>query len=242
MHYASGTTFLFGVIFLALIEIRNLCKTFGTGSTAVHALEDVSLDIEAGEIFGIIGLSGAGKSTLVRCMNLLERPTSGTVTVRGQALDAMNDEQLTIFRRRNIGFVFQNYNLIPVLSVYENIVLPLKLDGRKIDREFTDQMIESLGLKEKRYQMPNTLSGGQQQRVAVARALITRPAIVLAEEPTGNLDSHTGMEVIALMKGMAEKYFQTLAVVTHNEEIAQIADRIIRIEDGRICGNGEECA
>ncbi|OUP82859.1 ABC transporter ATP-binding protein [Lachnoclostridium sp. An169] len=227
---------------MIIAETRNLKKTYRTGSTSVYALRGVDLSIEEGTFAAIVGASGSGKSTLLNLLGALDTPTEGEVQIRGCSLAELNQEERTIFRRRNIGFVFQNYNLIPVLSVYENIVLPLKLDGRKTDREFTDQMIESLGLKEKRYQMPNTLSGGQQQRVAVARALITRPAIVLADEPTGNLDSHTGMEVIALMKGMAEKYFQTLAVVTHNEEIAQIADRIIRIEDGRICGNGEECA
>ena len=182
----------------------------------------------------IVGSSGSGKSTLLNLIGALDSPTEGEVYVRGMALAGMSRDEQTVFRRRNIGFVFQNFNLIPVLNIYDNIVLPLKLDGRKADRKFAEELIRSLGLWDKIRQTPYTLSGGQQQRAAIARALITRPAVVLADEPTGNLDSHTGMEVISLMKLLSRKFYQTLVVVTHNAEIAQMADRMIRIEDGKI--------
>ena len=190
--------------------------------------------MKEGEFVAIVGTSGSGKSTLLNILGGLDRPTQGSVRVGKFELTAMSQDELTIFRRRNIGFIFQNFNLIPVLNAYENMILPMKLDGAKIDREFAEMVIQSLGLEEKVFQLPNTLSGGQQQRVAIARALLAKPALILADEPTGSLDSRTGMEVIGLMKVLSEKFHQTLVVVTHNEEIAQMADRIVRIKDGKI--------
>ena len=219
---------------MSIIQIQHLYKTFGTGENAVHALEDISLDIQKGEIFGIIGLSGAGKSTLVRCMNLLERPTSGTGIVDGKDIFSLKDEALTIFRKRKIVFVFQSYNLVPVLNARENIVLPIQLDGRQVDEDFLDKIVNTLGLEKKLGSLPSQLSGGQQQRVAIARALAAAPAIILADEPTGNLDSRTSQDVLSLLKVTSQKFAQTIVMITHNEEIAQTADRIIRIEDGRI--------
>ncbi len=200
----------------------------------LYALADVELQVEEGEFVAIVGTSGSGKSTLMNILGGLDRPTEGSVRVGEFELTAMSQDELTVFRRRNIGFIFQNYNLIPVLNVYENMILPLKLDGVKVDQEFAELVIQSLGLEEKVFQLPNTLSGGQQQRVAIARALLAKPALILADEPTGSLDSRTGMEVIGLMKVLSEKFHQTLVVVTHNEEIAQLADRMVRIEDGKI--------
>lgn len=219
---------------MKIIETKNLKKVYQMGENQVHALNGVDFCVEEGESVAVVGSSGSGKSTLLNLIGALDVPTEGEVYVRGMALADMSRNEQTIFRRRNIGFVFQNFNLIPVLNIYDNIVLPLKLDGRKTDREFAEMLIRSLGLWDKMYQTPYTLSGGEQQRAAIARALITRPAVVLADEPTGNLDSHTGMEVIRLMKMLSRKFYQTLVVVTHNEEIAQMADRMVRIEDGKI--------
>ena len=200
----------------------------------VKALDNVSVNIENCEFVSIIGTSGSGKSTLLNMLGGLDRPTSGTVTVSGKNIFDMNDEELTVFRRRNIGFVFQNYNLVPVLNVYENIVLPIELDGSEIDKSYIDLIIKTLGLESKLKAMPNQLSGGQQQRVAIARALSAKPAIILADEPTGNLDTNTGMDVISLLKVTSREFNQTIVMITHNEDIAIMADRMIRIEDGRV--------
>lgn len=198
----------------------------------------MSISVEEGEFVAIVGTSGSGKSTLLNMLGGLDRPTSGSVVVRGKELMQMKDEQLTIFRRRNVGFVFQNYNLLPILNVYENIVYPIEIDGDKVDKEFVRQIIHNLGLERKLKNMPNNLSGGQQQRVAIARALATKPAIILADEPTGNLDSKTSMDVILLMQSISREFNQTILMITHNEEIAQMADRIIRIEDGKVVSGG----
>ena len=204
----------------------------------MHALTDVSLDIEEGKFVSIIGSSGSGKSTLLNLLGGLDRPTSGDVILDGKAIFEMDDEALTIFRRRKIGFVFQNYNLVPILNVYENIVLPIELDGTKIDTAYVDKIMDVLGLSEKKFSMPNQLSGGQQQRVAIARALAAKPSIILADEPTGNLDSKTSTDVIALLKLTGKEFAQTIVMITHNEEIATMADQMIRIEDGRIFSAG----
>ena len=217
-----------------ILSTHNLTKTYGTGDNVVHALTDVSLDIEEGKFVSIIGSSGSGKSTLLNLLGGLDRPTSGDVVLDGKAIFEMDDEALTIFRRRKIGFVFQNYNLVPILNVYENIVLPIELDGTKIDTAYVDKIMDVLGLSEKKFSMPNQLSGGQQQRVAIARALAAKPSIILADEPTGNLDSKTSMDVIALLKLTGKEFAQTIVMITHNEEIATMADQMIRIEDGRI--------
>ena len=219
---------------MAILETKNLKKIYGSGENEVHALDGVSISVEEGEFVAIVGTSGSGKSTLLNMLGGLDRPTSGSVVVRGKELMQMKDEQLTIFRRRNVGFVFQNYNLLPILNVYENIVYPIEIDGSKVDKEFVKQIIHNLGFERKLKNMPNNLSGGQQQRVAIARALATKPAIILADEPTGNLDSKTSMDVILLMQSISREFNQTILMITHNEEIAQMADRIIRIEDGRI--------
>ena len=205
-----------------------------TGYLVIKALDGVDLGIEQGEFVAIVGTSGSGKSTLLHMLGGLDRPTSGTVTVDGKDIFALKDEALTIFRRRKIGFVFQSYNLVPVLSVWENIVLPVELDGRKVDQAYVEEVIATLGLDKKLENLPNQLSGGQQQRVAIARALATKPTILLADEPTGNLDSRTSQDVLSLMKVTGQKFAQTMVMITHNEEIAQMADRIVRIEDGRI--------
>ena len=220
-----------------ILEARDLCKYYGSGPTQVRALDGVNMSVASGEFVAIVGTSGSGKSTLLHMLGGLDRPTSGKVMVDDNDIFALNDEALTIFRRRKIGFVFQSYNLVPVLSVYENIVLPLQLDGRKVDDDFINEVIATLGLEERRTSLPNQLSGGQQQRVAIARALAAKPAIILADEPTGNLDSKTSQDVLGLLKVTSQKYAQTIVMITHNEEIAQLADRIIRIEDGRIVGN-----
>ena len=222
-----------------IIMTKNLRKIYRMGENNVYALNGVDFTVKEGEFVAIAGASGSGKTTLLNLLGAMDSPTEGEIFVRGIPLAQMSQNEQTIFRRRNIGFIFQDFKLLPVLNVYDNMVLPLKLDGRKIDREFAEMLLKSLGLQNKREQTPYTLSGGEQQRVAIARALITRPAVVLADEPTGNLDSRTGMEVIGLMKILAQKFYQTLVVVTHDEEVAQMADRIIRIEDGKICQDGE---
>ena len=223
---------------MTILETKDLRKFYGSGDTQVKALDGVDLSVENGEFVAIVGTSGSGKSTLLHMLGGLDRPTGGTVTVDGKELSAMRDEELTIFRRRKIGFVFQNYNLVPVLNVYENIVLPIQLDGKAPDRDYVDRIIETLGLGNKLQNLPNNLSGGQQQRVAIARALAAKPAIILADEPTGNLDSATSLDVMGLLKVTAQKFSQTIVMITHNEELAQMADRIIRIEDGRIVVRG----
>ncbi len=223
---------------MTILETKDLRKVYGSGDTEVRALDGVDLTVEKGEFVAVVGTSGSGKSTLLHMLGGLDRPTSGTVTVDGKELSGLKDEELTIFRRRKIGFVFQNYNLVPVLNVYENIVLPIQLDGNQPDKGYVDQIIETLGLGNKLQNLPNNLSGGQQQRVAIARALAAKPAIILADEPTGNLDSATSLDVMGLLKVTAQKFSQTIVMITHNEELAQMADRIIRIEDGRIVVRG----
>ena len=219
---------------MTILETKALRKHYGSGEAEVRALDGVDLRVEKGEFAAVVGTSGSGKSTLLHMLGGLDRPTSGSVTVDGRDIFSLKDEALTIFRRRKIGFVFQNYNLVPVLNVYENIVLPIQLDGQKPDGAYVDQIIETLGLEKKLQNLPNNLSGGQQQRVAIARALAAKPAIILADEPTGNLDSKTSQDVMTLLKITSEKFAQTIVMITHNEEIAQMADRIIRIEDGKI--------
>lgn len=219
---------------MCILQSENLCKIYGSKENQVIALDNVSISIANGEFVSVIGTSGSGKSTLLNMLGGLDRPTSGSVTVSGKKLFDMNDEELTIFRRRNIGFVFQNYNLVPVLNVYENVVLPIELDGSKADQKYIDLIFNKLGLESKRNAMPNQLSGGQQQRAAIARALAAKPAIILADEPTGNLDSKTGMDVISLLKVTSREFDQTIVMITHNEEIALMTDRMIRIEDGRV--------
>lgn len=223
---------------MEILQAKDLTKIYGSGETAVHALRGVDLSVEKGEFVAVVGTSGSGKSTLLHMLGGLDRPTSGSVTVDGKDIFSLKDEALTIFRRRKIGFVFQAYNLVPVLNVYENTVLPVELDGREIDRAFVDSILETLGLSERVSSLPSQLSGGQQQRVAIARALAATPAIILADEPTGNLDSKTSQDVLSLLKITSQKYTQTIVMITHNEEIAQMADRIIRIEDGRIVSRG----
>lgn len=219
---------------MIILSTENLKKTYGKGETEVKALNDVTLEVEQGEFVSIVGTSGSGKSTLLHMLGGLDRPTSGTVKVEGKDIFSLKDEELTIFRRRKIGFIFQNYNLVPSLNVYENIVLPVQLDGREPDKKYIDSIIETLGLSEKLENLSNNLSGGQQQRVAIARALASKPAIILADEPTGNLDSKTSQDVMGLLKVTSTKFSQTIVMITHNEEIAQLADRIVRIEDGKI--------
>lgn len=225
---------------MSILKTSKLVKLYGEEPNIVKALDEVSINIDEGEFLAIIGTSGSGKSTLLNMLGGLDKPTSGDVFIGGKDLGKMSDEELTIFRRRNIGFIFQNYNLVPILNVYENIVLPIELDGMKVDKEYVDMIIETLGLREKLNNMPNNLSGGQQQRVAIARALATKPAIILADEPTGNLDSKTSMDVIGLLKMTSEKFNQTMVMITHNEEIAQLADKIIRIEDGKVAVRGDK--
>ena len=219
---------------MIILQTKDLKKYYGSGDTQVRALDGVDLQVENGEFVAIVGTSGSGKSTLLHMLGGLDRPTSGTVTVDGKDIFALKDEALTIFRRRKVGFVFQSYNLVPVLSVWENIVLPVELDGRNVDEAYVEEVIATLGLDKKLRNLPGQLSGGQQQRVAIARALATKPAILLADEPTGNLDSRTSQDVLGLMKVTGQKFAQTMVMITHNEEIAQMADRIVRIEDGRI--------
>ena len=219
---------------MAILQVENLKKIYGTGPNAVHALDGVNLSVEEGEFVAVVGTSGSGKSTLLHMLGGLDRPTSGKVLVDGKDIFSLKEEALTIFRRRKIGFVFQSYNLVPVLNVYENVVLPIELDGRKVDKTYIQTILQTLGLKDRQTALPNQLSGGQQQRVAIARALASSPAIILADEPTGNLDSQTSQDVLSLLKVTSQKFSQTMVMITHNEEIAQMADRIIRIEDGKI--------
>ena len=222
---------------MTILETRDLRKVYGAGDTEVRALDGVHLTVEKGEFVAVVGTSGSGKSTLLHMLGGLDRPTSGSVT-DGREVFQLKDEELTIFRRRKIGFVFQNYNLVPVLNVYENIVLPIRLDGKVEDRAYVEQIIATLGLEKKLQNLPNNLSGGQQQRVAIARALAAKPAIILADEPTGNLDSKTSQDVMGLLKVTSQRFAQTIVMITHNEEIAQMADRTIRIEDGQITSRG----
>ena len=217
-----------------ILETKELKKYYGSGDTLVKALDGVDLAVEDGEFMAIVGTSGSGKSTLLHMLGGLDRPTSGSVTVDGQDIFSLKDEALTIFRRRKIGFVFQSSKLVPVLTVRENIILPIQLDGEMVDETYVAQVVSALGLEHKLNSLPNQLSGGQQQRVAIARALAAKPAILLADEPTGNLDSRTSQDVLSLMKVTGRKFAQTMVMITHNEEIAQLADRIVRIEDGRI--------
>lgn len=219
---------------MSILQTTDLKKYYGAAPNITKALDGVTLSVGQGEFVAIVGTSGSGKSTLLNMIGGLDVPTTGKVIVDGKELSRLNDEQLTIFRRRKIGFIFQNYNLVPVLNVYENIVLPVELDGDNVDKKFMDKVVRMLGLEDKQSSMPGNLSGGQQQRVAIARALVSKPAIVLADEPTGNLDSRTSNDVLGLLKATSQQFHQTLVMITHNNEIAQLADRIIRIEDGKI--------
>lgn len=219
---------------MTILSTKNLKKIYGAGQNEVRALDGVDLKVDKGEFVAVVGTSGSGKSTLLHMLGGLDRPTSGTVAVDGKDIFTLKDEALTIFRRRKIGFVFQNYNLVPVLNVYENIVLPVQLDGNEPDGTYIDTIIDMLGLSAKLTNLPNNLSGGQQQRVAIARALASKPSIILADEPTGNLDSKTSDDVIGLLKMTGSEFHQTIVMITHNPEIAQMADRVVRIEDGKI--------
>lgn len=221
-------------MFMKILEAKELKKYYGEGDVQVRALDGVNLSIEEGEFCAIVGTSGSGKSTLLHMLGGLDYATSGSVTVAGKKIFELNENALTIFRRRHIGFIFQSYNLVPILSIYENIVLPLELDGRPVDKEFVDDIVRTLGLQNKLNNLPGQLSGGQQQRVAIARALVTKPAIILADEPTGNLDSRTTQEVLGLLKLTGEQFHQTIVMITHNEALSQLCDRVIHIEDGKI--------
>lgn len=221
---------------MSILKTQKLKKYYGNQDTCVKALDGVDFSVEEGEFVAIVGTSGSGKSTLLHMIGGLDRPTDGTVTMAGKDIFSLSDDALTVFRRRKIGFIFQSYNLVPVLDVYENIVLPIELDGNKVDKKHIHNIIHTLGISEKMDAYPNQLSGGQQQRVAIARALASKPAIILADEPTRNLDSKTSTDVLGLLKVTSEKFRQTMVMITHNEEIAQMADRIIRIEDGKIVG------
>lgn len=227
---------------MKILEMIELRKIYGQGDARVNALDGVNLVVEEGEFVSIVGTSGSGKSTLLHMLGGLDRPTEGKVLVGGKDIFSLKEDALTIFRRRKIGFVFQAYNLVPVLNVYENLVLPIELDGNTVDKAYIDQVIDTLGLSEKLYSLPGQLSGGQQQRVAIGRALAAKPAIILADEPTGNLDSKTSQDVLSLMKVTGEKFGQTIVMITHNEELAQLADRIVRIEDGQIIVKQEAVA
>ena len=223
-------------LIMKVLQTKDLKKYYGNGESLVKALDGVNLSVDRGEFVAIVGTSGSGKSTLLHMLGGLDYPTEGSVFVDGKDISGLKEDALCIFRRRKIGFVFQSYNLVPVLNVYENIVLPIELDGNEVDTEYVNQVAEVLGLKDRLHSMPNQLSGGQQQRVAIARALATKPAILLCDEPTGNLDSRTSQDVLSLLKVTGEKFGQTIVMITHNEEIAQLADRIVRIEDGKIKG------
>ena len=222
-----------------ILSVRNLKKYYNTGENTVKALDGIDLDICKGEFLAVVGTSGSGKSTLLHMLGGLDNPTSGEVIIDGRNISGLSRDELTVYRRRKIGFVFQNYNLLPLMNVYENIVLPIKLDGIKPDDDYIEEILKLLKLEDKKYFMPNQLSGGQQQRVALARALAIKPAIILADEPTGNLDSRTSQDVLGLIKISSQNLAQTILMITHNEEIAQMADRIIRIEDGKIVKGGE---
>jgi putative ABC transport system ATP-binding protein len=235
MNVIAYYTFL-EEIKMVILETKELKKYYGSGDTLVPALDGVNISVNNGEFVAVVGTSGSGKSTLLHMLGGLDRPTSGSVIVNGKEIFSFKEEELTIFRRRKIGFVFQNYNLVPVLNVYENIVLPIQLDGNEPDEVYVNQIIKTLGLQSKLNNLPNNLSGGQQQRVAIARALASKPAILLADEPTGNLDTKTSLDVIGLLKVTSQQFKQTMVMITHNEEIAQMADRIIHIEDGKIMG------
>lgn len=224
------------IIISSILQVTDLKKYYGAEPNITKALDGVTFTAEKGEFIAVVGTSGSGKSTLLHMMGGLDTPTSGSIKVRDMELSKMSDEQLTIFRRRNIGFIFQSYNLVPILNVHENIVLPVELDGDTVDKAFLNEVVGLLGLTDKLQNMPNNLSGGQQQRVSIARALITKPAIVLADEPTGNLDSRTSSDVLGLIKRTSKQFNQTVVMITHNNEISQLADRIVRIEDGRIVG------
>lgn len=221
---------------MSVLSAINLTKHYGKGTNLVKALDGINVEVHNGEFIAIVGTSGSGKSTLLHMLGGLDRATEGEVIIDGKNIFGMKDDELTVFRRRKIGFVFQNYNLVPILNVYENIVLPIELDGNKIDKDFVDHIVNTLGLSQKLDNLPGQLSGGQQQRVAIARALAAKPSIILADEPTGNLDSITSQEVIGLLKVTSRQFNQTILMITHNEEIAQLADRTIRIEDGKITG------
>lgn len=225
---------------MTILETKSLKKIYGTDDTAVHALDGVNFRVEHGEFVAIVGTSGSGKSTLLHMLGGLDRPTSGEVIVDGKEIFTLKDEELTIFRRRKIGFIFQNYNLVPTMNVYDNIVLPIGLDGNHPDKQYVDKIIATLGLESKLKNLPSNLSGGQQQRVAIARAIASKPAIILADEPTGNLDSKTSQDVLSLLKVTSDRFKQTIVMITHNEEIAQLASRIIRIEDGQIVGGSND--
>lgn len=222
-----------------ILSVRNLKKYYNTGENTVKALDGIDLDICKGEFLAVVGTSGSGKSTLLHMLGGLDNPTSGEVIIDGKNISGLSRDELTVYRRRKIGFVFQNYNLLPLMNIYENIVLPIKLDGIKPDNDYIEEILKLLKLEDKKYFMPNQLSGGQQQRVALARALAIKPAIILADEPTGNLDSRTSQDVLGLIKISSQNLAQTIVMITHNEEIAQMADRIIRIEDGKIVKGGE---
>lgn len=222
-----------------ILSVRNLKKYYNTGENTVKALDGIDLDICKGEFLAVVGTSGSGKSTLLHMLGGLDNPTSGEVIIDGKNISGLSRDELTVYRRRKIGFVFQNYNLLPLMNVYENIVLPIKLDGIKPDNDYIEEILKLLKLEDKKYFMPNQLSGGQQQRIALARALAIKPAIILADEPTGNLDSRTSQDVLGLIKISSQNLAQTIVMITHNEEIAQMADRIIRIEDGKIVKGGE---
>lgn len=224
---------------MKVLRTEDLRKYYGAGENLVKALDGVNLEVERGEFLAIVGTSGSGKSTLLHMLGGLDHPTSGKVYVDDKDISKLKEDALCVFRRRKIGFVFQSYNLVPVLNVYENIVLPIELDGNKVDKEYVQKVTTTLGLEKKLESLPNQLSGGQQQRVAIARALAAKPSILLADEPTGNLDSHTSQDVLGLLKVTGAKFGQTIVMITHDEEIAQMADRIIRIEDGKIRRDGE---
>jgi putative ABC transport system ATP-binding protein len=227
-------------IIMSILTVKGLKKYYQKEPNLVKALDGVNLEIEEGEFVAVVGSSGSGKSTLLYMLGGLDYPTEGTVTVRDRELSDFNENELTIFRRRNIGFVFQNYNLVPILNVYENIVLPIELDGNKVDEEYVGEILKTLWIEDKKFNMPNQLSGGQQQRVAIARALATKPSIILADEPTGNLDSKTSLEVVGLLKATGRKFNQTIVMITHNEALAQLCDRIIHIEDGKLLSSSGE--
>lgn len=225
---------------MIILETNKLKKYYGEGESLVKALDGVDLKVEQGEFVSIVGTSGSGKSTLLHMLGGLDHPTGGSVLVDGRDISSLKEDELAVFRRRKIGFVFQSYNLVPVLNVYENIVFPIQLDGNPIDKGYVDKIVKTLGLEGKINSLPSQLSGGQQQRVAIARALAAKPAIILADEPTGNLDSATSQDVLGLLKVTARKFEQTIVMITHNEEIAQMADRIVRIEDGKIVSRREQ--